>query len=361
MRKKILVLGGYGTFGRRIATRLAADAAIECIVAGRSAHRARAFAGALNTPWRQVEITQSESVRAALAGVFAVVNTYSPFQARHYDLPELCARHGVHYVDLANSRAYVKGFVKLNNAALRAGCMLVCGASALPALSSVLADAIGGDFSSIESVHGYACIGGRHPRGLAAMRVLLDAAGAPLKLKDRGHWRNAYGWSEAATVALPAPLGARRMYLYDAPDLDIFPERYTAASVGFHVVAHTPAFGRFLGGIGWARRHGFIKDPLRLAGLLARLARLLGAPTHAGLLGVHMRGLKAQAPHTRAAYLVARDNSAPAIMCSPAVALIKKWVHQGAVVAGAFACVGLLDLNDIRAELADEDIVLILS
>lgn len=362
--KKILILGGYGTFGRRIVARLAADDALSCIIGGRSAQRAQALAASLKTEWRQVDIGDSASLRAALTDMFAVVNTCGPFCAKNYDVPQACARQGVHYVDLADSRAYVKGFSKLNAAAQRSNSMLVCGASAVPALSSLLADAIADDFSSIDAVDGFLSLGGRHPRGLAAMRSLLGSVGAPFKMKDGGRWRNACGWTEKEKIAFPAPVGVRATYLCDAPDLDIAPARYAAASASVHAGAQAPSFARLLWLVGWARRRGIVKDPLRLAGGLLRIARWFPGPRkQAGALGVRMRGKKGQAPHTRSAFLVARDNSAADLLCSPAVALIKKWVHAGIATAGASACVGLLTLDDIRAELAAgdrRDIVLIL-
>lgn len=362
MKKKVLVLGGYGTFGRRISRELAGDPDIDCIIGGSSEKRAGELAAELRADWRCIDIDSPNSVDNALRDVFAVVNAAGPSWQRDYALPEHCARHGVHYVDLADGRVYVKGFGRLHAKAERGGSLLVSGASAVPAISNALVESVRADFDEISEIHGYLSLGDRYPRGLG-LQTLLGYVGSSIRLRENGKWRTAYGWTESRVVRLPGRAGRRRMFLCDVPDLDIFPERYQAKSVSFRAGLRSPLMNLGLSLLGWGRRRGLIRKELtRLAGPLVKLGRLVPDPGDVGsVLGVTVRGAKGEQARERNVFLLSRDHSSPAILVSPAVALVRKWVRHGVASAGATACVGLLSLADLKQELLRYDIVLVLN
>lgn len=131
---RILLLGGYGGFGGRIAWRLAA-AGHAVIVAGRSIDKARAFCG--QTPGLTPLALDRTGIAAALDAhrPAIVVDASGPFQAMDHIIPKACIAAGVHYVDIADSRDFVCNIVMLDDAAKAAGIVLFSGASSVPALS----------------------------------------------------------------------------------------------------------------------------------------------------------------------------------------------------------------------------------
>ncbi len=74
--ESILVVGGYGVVGGRIAADLAEDFPDRVVVAGRNRQRADVMAATIGygARGRQVEVTDRTSIAAALAGVQVVVN-----------------------------------------------------------------------------------------------------------------------------------------------------------------------------------------------------------------------------------------------------------------------------------------------
>ena len=66
----ILITGGYGTVGRRVAADLAPDYPGRVVVAGRSAEKAAQLAVALGkgTRGRQIDVGDPDSVEASLSG-----------------------------------------------------------------------------------------------------------------------------------------------------------------------------------------------------------------------------------------------------------------------------------------------------
>jgi hypothetical protein len=361
MKKRVVVLGGYGTFGARISRALAADELIDCVVAGRSRRRGESLAEAIGARFQEVDIHDPDSVQRAVDGAFAVVNTCGPFQGSEYGVARHCIQAGAHYVDLADARAYVHGIARLHDVARRAGVMVVSGASSVPAVSSALIDAVEHDFGSIEEIHSAISPGNRNPRGEATVRAILSYVGEPLRLWDKGHWRHTHGWGEPQTIRFAAPVGRRRVYLCDVPDLDLFPERYGARSVSFRAGLQLNLFNYGLAFLGWLKRRGWVEDLRSRAGLLIALSSLFKAfGDSTGALRVEVIGRKGRLDVERIVELVARDDNGPAIPCSPSIALVRKWVREGVSTSGAMPCIGLLTLDDIRAELKAFDIVLVL-
>lgn len=307
-----------------------------------------------------VNASEPASLRRALDGVFAVVNAAGPFQGRDYTVAETCAGLGIHYVDLSDARAYVDGITRLQRRAQQKECLIVSGAGSVPAVSTALVDMLAPEFDQIGEIHVSQSQGNRSPLGVATLRAILSYTGVSLRIKEHNRWRYAYGWSEPKVTRFPRPVGKRRVYLCDVPDLDIFPARYGAHTVSFRAGFELGLFNRGLALLGRMRRWGWIKNPAGWAPLLTVTGRLFrGFGGVAGGMQVRVRGRRHGQEIEHTASLLARDASGPDIACSPAVALIRKWVEHGVPETGALPCVGLLTWDEIRAELVNHDITLV--
>ena len=92
--KKILVLGGYGGFGGRVARSLA-QAGFAVVVAGRSAARARAFCAEYpDLGLRPLALAREDGLGAERP--WLVVDAAGPFQDIDYRLPKACIASGCH-------------------------------------------------------------------------------------------------------------------------------------------------------------------------------------------------------------------------------------------------------------------------
>lgn len=359
MGKRILILGGNTALGRHISRAIAAMPLAECVIGSRRPLRGNGILGEKITAVT-VNVHDPASLRQAFGGVFAVVNTMGPFQALDYTVAETCAGLGIHYVDVAETRAHVDGISRLNRRAQQKSCLIVSGASAMPAVSTALVDLLAPEFDRISDIHACLSLGNKTPLGAATLRTVLGYAGTSFRFKENGRWRYAYGWSDSEKVAFPKPVGKRRVYLCDAPNLDIFPARYGAQTVTFRAGLELKLFNRGLFVLARMRRLGWIKNlPGWTPSLLAasRLFRGLGSVT--GGMRVLVRGRKNEEDIQHTVFLVSRDANGLAISSSPALALVRKWVERGVAEAGAVPCIGQLTWNEIKAEMVNHDIVLV--
>ncbi len=359
MTKKVLVLGGYGTCGRRIAEILAQDPAVECVIGGRDVRRGQAAASQVGVEFVVVEAQRAASLNAALDGVFAVVNTCGPFHWRDYTVAERCARRGVYYVDMADDRSYILGIRDLSQRAVEGGVALVSGAGSALTFSSVLAEAVAPAFDVIERIDIAMLSGNRNPQGPASIRSLLATQGQAVRICERGRWREAPGFSRARAIDLPVPFGRCRLYARDAPEVEILSARYGAA-VTYRTGFELPLLNRGHAWLGSLNRWGLIRDMGRLAGVLQVAQKGLRSFGQAAFgLTVVMTGQSGGRSVARTASFVAREDGL-SFRCIPAVGLVRKWI-AGDAEPGAFPCAGLLTLQDLAYDLKRRDVVLQLS
>ncbi len=350
--RSVVVLGGYGNFGRRIVAALATQPEDRVLIAGRdriqSAKLAREIGG--NTEPLLLDCRSSTLAdELARADAKLVIHTAGPFQAQDYAVPRACIEARAHYIDLADARAFVCGIGALNEAAKRNDTLIVSGASSLPALSSAVIDRLAESFASIDSIE-HSITSGAIPPGLATMNGVLAYAGRSFERWQEGRWHPVYGWQDLTWLRFPDPLGLRCIANCDVPDLELFPRRYPSVrSVVFRAgVAHASSMIAI--GLGaWAVRFGFMRSLVRFVPRLHRLAlaRARNGSKHSAMR-VEVRGTDASSQRrTRRWMLVAGNDHGPHIPCFPAIALARKVLRDEVSARGAMPCVGLLDVDEI--------------
>ena len=198
----VLLLGGYGFFGERLATLLSEDDELRVIVAGRSVEKAQALVDRLQQKGAQaqLEAVSLDSQSSALASelqklkVDALVNFTGPFQSTDYRVARACIAAKTHYIDLADARQYVLGIRELDSEARAAGVLVTSGASSVPALSSAVADHLATAFSSVTDIDIGISPGNQSDRGLATVAAILSYCGEDIDVWREGRWQKRAGW-----------------------------------------------------------------------------------------------------------------------------------------------------------------------
>ena len=354
---RVLVIGGYGFFGRRLVERLSLQAGLHVIVAGRSAQQA----AALVTELRASAAAALSSVALdAMSDEFpawldrlqvrAVVHTSGPFQGQDYRVALACTAAGVHYVDLADGRDFVAGITAVDVAATAAGVCVMSGASTVPALSGAAVDELTRGWQRVAAIDIGISPGNRTERGLSTVRAVLSYCGRPIPHADGA---TLTGWLRTRARRYPAPVGWRLLSPCDVPDLALLPSRYPGRPVvrfraGLElVVLHLATNAMALAG-----RLGLVRDWVRHAEWLKRCSdRFIAFGTDAGAMHVTARGLDAQGrPARRTWTLVATHGDGPWVPTLAAAALVRKLAAGETPAIGARPCIGALTLDDFARE-----------
>jgi saccharopine dehydrogenase-like NADP-dependent oxidoreductase len=196
MTTRVLVIGGYGNFGTLIVRRLAREPNLAVVIAGRSECKARTLAGEVNAEWAQVDIFDGFDAQLRSLRPDILIHTSGPFQEQGYEVAETCIRNGVHYLDLADGRAFVCEIARLDQAAKAAGVLVVSGASTVPGLTSAVVTRYASEFSSLDAIDFGIGTAQKTNRGIATVKAILGYAGKPFKTlvdgKMNGVWLARY-------------------------------------------------------------------------------------------------------------------------------------------------------------------------
>jgi saccharopine dehydrogenase-like NADP-dependent oxidoreductase len=353
MSKRVLIVGGAGVFGSRLAEGLSATTDAQIIIAGRSLERAAEAAMNLGT----TEIIALDRETATPADIRAtraelVIDAAGPFQGANLAFARAVIEAGAHYLDLADARDFVAAFPQLDDLARAHNVAAVTGASSTPALTHAALDELCAGWRRIDIVRAGIAPANKMERGLAVMRAILSWAGAPARVFEDGAWRVRSGWSDCGVLDVPG-LGRRRFALAETPDLDLIPARYAPRdSALFMAGLELWPMQRGMEMIAALRRWGVLREPRRWAKALLFAGNLL-APfgTDRGGMIVEVFGRDGE---DRPAYarwsMLAKDGKGPYTPTFAALALARRFIAGDIPPAGASACVALLRLADFAPE-----------
>jgi saccharopine dehydrogenase-like NADP-dependent oxidoreductase len=358
----VLVLGGYGFFGSRIARSLAEDTRIRLSIARRDRRRAEDAARLLGLDSAQGVCVDAHGASLASElrqrGIDVLIHTAGPFQGQDYDVARAAIAAGCHYIDLADGRGFVSGIATLDAAARARGVTVMSGASSVPCLSSAVVDRYAPRFRELTAIRIGIGSGARAP-GLATVRGIFSYLGKPFTRFERGQWVVTHGWMDLQRHRFPAPLGSRWLGSCDVPDLELFPRRYAPVrTVTFHAGFASDPGHLVVWTLAAAVRSGLIRSGEVFASALNQLSRVLEPViSDKGGMFVTLEGVGHDgAALTLTWNLVAAQNHGPQIPCAAATALARKVASGQRLPVGALPCVGLLSVEEYLEPLRDLDV-----
>jgi saccharopine dehydrogenase-like NADP-dependent oxidoreductase len=347
---RIVVVGGLGNFGARICKRLAHEPGLDVIATSR-----RPQSGSTSIKTALLDLDSPDLVlELASLSPDLVIHCAGPFQGQDYRVALASMACKAHYIDIADGRAFVAGFIgAVGKAAEAAGRCAITGASTLPALSSAVVDSLRKSFASLSSIDIVIAPGQHAPRGAATVAAVLGYAGQPFPWWSDGHWQTVHGWQELKREQFS--FGRRFAAACDVPDLELFPARYPGVrTVTFRAALEVALQHYFLWTIAACRRMGLALPVARWAAFLNRVGnRLNWLGSDVGGMRVDIVGMDhAGQSRCRTWELVADSNHGPEIPCMAAVILTNRLHRDEAFVPGARVCMGIVELYEFAPEFA---------
>ena len=358
-RLTILILGGYGTFGGRLAQLLAPIASLTLIIAGRSLDKAEQFIAKLPAAatLRAAAIDRNGTLDEALARLKpdVVVDATGPFQAYGddpYRIVRASLGAGAHYLDLADGSDFVEGIEQFDGEAKAKGRFVLAGVSSFPVLTAAAVRALGSDLERIDQVTGGIAPSPYAGVGLNVVRAVCSYAGKPIRLVRDGRESQAYGLTETLryTIAPPGrlPLRNTRFSLVDVPDLLLVPRAIPGIASMWMGAGPVPEIlHRALNGFAWLVRLKLLPSMAPLAGLCYRAINIVRWGEHRGGMFVEIRGTNAAGDTIRRSWhLLAEGSDGPLIPSMAVEAIILKVLDGLAPAPGARPATAALELED---------------
>jgi len=358
---RILVLGGYGNFGKRIVESLAVMDGVTILIAGRSIKKAEELRHDLSTKNENVQLEAivvdicSPELLDELKSLSAdlVIHTGGPFQGQSYRVPKACIAIGSHYIDLADDRRFVCDIISLDQQARESNVLVVSGASSVPGLSSTVIDSFVDEFSSLDEIDFAIAPGNQAERGEATVRGILSYTGHLFPVFHKNAWVDQYGWMSPRRLCFGDVIGKRWLANIDIPDLELFPKRYKPVNtVNFQAGLELPFLHLGMVLMALLAKVGLVKDWSILTRQICMCSELFGRlGTDVGGMQINLLGLdESLKPKKIKWILVAENGVGPFIPTISAIILAKKLITGCLDSIGATPCLGLYTLEEFDEE-----------
>src|SRR5215204_1591244 len=241
----ILIIGGYGTVGRRVAADLAPDYSGRVVVAGRSAEKAAQLAAELGhgVRGRRVDVGDLGSVEAALESVGLVMSCID--QPEPHLLRAAIAR-GLAYTDIAPHLMTRRPTEAMKGEAAQTGARIVLGAGLAPGISSLLARLGADRVGAVESVESNVLLSVGDAYGPASRKYLMEEIALPYAVRIEGREVPMRPFAASAPVNFGPPFGERTPYLFPFSDQVFLPETLSARTALSRLVLEPPWLGKVL-------------------------------------------------------------------------------------------------------------------
>lgn len=359
--ERVLILGGYGNFGKRIAENLSSYKGLTICIAGRNGQKAESLCEVLTSKGAMTRFSPavlnihdpkfSDQLNSLSPDL--VIHTSGPFQGQSYQVAEACITVGCHYIDLADDRRFVSDISKLDYEAKKQDVLLVAGASSVPGLSSTVIDELTNQFDRLDEIDFAIAPGNKAERGEATVRGILSYTGHPFKVFVDGQWVDRFGWMSARKMDFGKVIGQRWLANIDIPDLELLPKRYPSVKTVTFQAGLELTFLHFgMVFMAWLAKIGLVKDWSVLTKLVFNSSEILkGLGTETGGMQINLRGVDSSQRSKKIQWqLTAENGVGPYIPTISAIILAKKLIAGTLDKRGATACLGLFSLKEFDKE-----------
>jgi Domain of unknown function (DUF4166)/Saccharopine dehydrogenase NADP binding domain len=363
---KILILGGYGVFGGRLATLLSDRPELDLLIAGRNLQRAGAFCTGWTGQARVRPLAMDRAdIRTALETEQPdlVVDASGPFQDYGPDgdrVISACIDAGVDYLDFADASRFVFGVPQFDERAKAAGVFVITGVSSFPVLTGAVLREMARTMDIVD-VEGGIAPSPFAGIGLNVMRAVVGYAGSPVRLRRGGRDSFGIGLAESRrfTVAVPGRLPLRniRFSLVDVPDLQVLPpEHPTITDIWMGAGPVPEVLHRTLNLLAKARARLHLPSLLPFSRLFYFVLNRMRFGEHRGGMYVKVRGKADGRMAERSWHLLAEEDDGPFIPSMAIEAIVRKLVAGQSPAPGARSGVDALSLADYESVFAGRKI-----
>lgn len=359
---KILILGGYGTFGGRLAYLLAKDARLTLLIAGRSVQKAKNFCNGLPSGAQKTAVFFDRNANVELQireiNPDIMVDATGPFQNYGHDpyrVVKGCIANRVDYMDLADGSDFVKGISQFDGEAKAQNILVLSGVSSFPVLTAAVVRKLSHNLARINKIRGGIAPSPYAGVGLNVLRAIAGYSGKRITLVRDGKQATGYALTETMryTICPPGymPLKNTLFSLVDVPDLQVLPELWPEVDSVWLGAGPVPeVLHRMLIGLAWLVRLKILPTLLPSAPLFQTVINVLRWGEHRGGMFVSVEGTGRGGERIeRSWHLLAEGDDGPLIPSMAVQAIILQCLAGKKPASGARPATQDLEVSDYEA------------
>lgn len=217
--KQVLIIGGCGRIGSSIARDILAHTDAEVTVTGRHEHLGIALAEQLGPKVRflELDLSEPERVRQAIANHHLVLHSAGPFHYRDTRVLQMCIEAGVDYADVSDERTFTEKALSYNAAAEAAGVTAIVNTGVFPGISNSMVRKGVETMDKTDSVQLSYVVAGSGGAGVTVMRTTFIGLQHSFPAWLNGSWQTIKPYTGRETLEFPA-YGKASVYWYDMPE-----------------------------------------------------------------------------------------------------------------------------------------------
>ncbi|KPN97662.1 saccharopine dehydrogenase family protein [Lysinibacillus sp. ZYM-1] len=176
-RDNILIVGGYGEVGRKIAKILLSSYPNRVCIAGRNLEKAKQFCAQHKDLATPLQMDVSKTVHSQqLANVGLVIMC---LEQPNTAFAQLCLKEGIMYIDITASHSFLKQLENLHFTAIEHNSTAIFSVGMAPGLTNLMAMHAAKQLTSIERLHISILLGAGDTHGTAAILWILQQLNIP--------------------------------------------------------------------------------------------------------------------------------------------------------------------------------------
>lgn len=246
MTQQVLILGGSGRIGSKVAADLIAHTSAEITIAGRNLVTGAEASQRLGerVKFSAIDLAAGSGLRAAIGQADLVIHCAGPFHYRDASVLQACIDQGVNYVDVSDHPSFTRKALAYRSNAESVGVTAIINTGIFPGISNSMVRRDVEQVDHAEKIHLSYVVAGSGGAGVTVMRTTFLGLQRPFEAWIDGDWQSVKPYSDREVVEFPK-YGKVGVYWFDMPEAFTLPDTFPVKTV-ITKFATVPRFYNYL-------------------------------------------------------------------------------------------------------------------
>lgn len=231
MTQKVLILGGRGQIGQRIAQDLQCYCPVNITVTGRQSPEMVSRHLLTNVQYQQLDLAEAATLKEAIASHDLVIHCAGPFHQRDGRVLQTCIATQTDYLDVSDHRCLYQRLKPLKDAAKAAGITAICNTGVFPGISNSMVRLGVEKLDQAEAIAIYYGVAGSGGAGQTVFKTTFLGLLEPFLAWQDGSWQQKQPYSEPQQIQFADPIGTANVYWFDVAETFTFAESFSVQTV----------------------------------------------------------------------------------------------------------------------------------